>query len=295
MSGVEQTAYLNGRFVPLSQATLSVADWGVISGVTLTETLRTFGGRLMFVEEHVARLRRGADRLGFPLREDDRLPQVIAEVAERNAGHGWPDVSVVVAATPGLSPAHSLGRDEGPTLCVHARPVPVASYADLYARGRDLVAFADMHGNPAGYPREVKHRSRLNWWLAGRECPPGAEPLFVDADGVVTETASGNVLLASGETLTLAPEGRVLPGVTQAVVAEAAEACGYRVERAAFDLARLSEAEAVLLSSSNYVLAKVASVDGHVCEAGSGHFGRLSAALVRRLGSDFVAQAATPR
>ena len=51
-------AYLNGRYLPFSQAAISVTDGGFVQGVTVAEQLRTFGGKLFRLEQHLARLAR---------------------------------------------------------------------------------------------------------------------------------------------------------------------------------------------------------------------------------------------
>ena len=297
----EPLAYRNGRFVPFSEATVSVADLSVVQGVTLTETLRTFGGRLRLADEHAARMRRGAERLGFELPTIDELASVFAETAERNRGQGWPDTLVTAVASPGLSRVHSLGREAGPTLIVHVRPAPLAAYADLYRRGWHLRSHVRMHADPAAFPRDIKHRSRLNWYLAqqrqGAEPRPAdapfLEPLFVDADGVVTETNTGNVVTLSGRTLTLAPADRVLPGVTQALIREVCCGRGFRLEERPQTLDEVCGADEIMLTSGGYVLGPVTAIDGR--EVGGGEPGcvwrSIAAAAGDRLGCDFVRQA----
>src|SRR5262245_23437102 len=51
-------AFLNGRFVPASEAVVAVTDAGFVQGATVAEQLRTFGGRLFRLEAHLARLAR---------------------------------------------------------------------------------------------------------------------------------------------------------------------------------------------------------------------------------------------
>ena len=57
MNQHESQVYLNGQFVPRSQATLDIEDRGVLFGDGVYEVVRYFGGRALAMQEHLARLR----------------------------------------------------------------------------------------------------------------------------------------------------------------------------------------------------------------------------------------------
>ena len=56
-------AFLNGRFVPETQALISVNDRGFTYGDGLFETIRVIHGRLFQMTSHLERLKRGAEFL----------------------------------------------------------------------------------------------------------------------------------------------------------------------------------------------------------------------------------------
>src|SRR6188474_2529475 len=82
---LEPLAYLNGRWLPLSQAAVSVFDGGFLQGTTVAEQLRTFRGQLFRLDLHLSRLARSLEIVGvdpgLPLAE---LSQIAAELAEQN-------------------------------------------------------------------------------------------------------------------------------------------------------------------------------------------------------------------
>src|SRR5947208_6752075 len=76
-------AYLNGRYVPLSQAAVGVFDVGFLQGVTVAEQLRTFSGRLFRLDLHLARLARSLELIGvdpgIPVAEIGKIATALAE------------------------------------------------------------------------------------------------------------------------------------------------------------------------------------------------------------------------
>src|SRR5262245_50918636 len=123
----EPIAYLNGRWLGLSQAAVSVFDVGFLQGVTVAEQLRTFGGRLFRLDLHLERLARSLEIVGvdpgLPLAE---LGQIAAELVEQNRKLIDPgdDLGATIFVTPGMSPAYSaVAPPSGPTACVHTQPL----------------------------------------------------------------------------------------------------------------------------------------------------------------------------
>src|SRR5712671_4511658 len=100
----EPLAYLNGRYLPFSQAAISVTDGGFVQGVTVAEQLRTFGGKLFRLEQHLARLARALSivgiELGMPV---EKLGEIARELAAKNHSLLDPgdDLGLSMFVTPG--------------------------------------------------------------------------------------------------------------------------------------------------------------------------------------------------
>ena len=107
---------------------------------------------------------------------------------------------------------------------------------------------------PVGVPRGFgAHKLVDRAWLERIEAAsaPGARALLVDPAGAVLETTRANVFaLAGGVLLTPPLDGSILPGVTRAVLLEAARALGVPAREAPVALATLRAADAVLLTGS---------------------------------------------
>ena len=60
-------AYLNGNFVAATEAQIAVDDVGFTFGATVSERLRTFGGKLFLLDEHLARFARSLEIIELKL------------------------------------------------------------------------------------------------------------------------------------------------------------------------------------------------------------------------------------
>src|SRR5262245_54158463 len=100
----EPVAYLNGRWIPLSQAAVSVFDGGFVQGVTVAEQLRTFGGKLFRLDMHLERLARSLEIIGVnPGLSADELARLAETITERNFLLLDPadDLNLTIFVTPG--------------------------------------------------------------------------------------------------------------------------------------------------------------------------------------------------
>ena len=240
--------YLNGRWhdEPIG---LPLDDPGVVQGVTLVETLRTYGRVPFEPSRHWERLHRGLAYLGLDRFPDEHSPDdLVAELLDRLPGAD--DVAIVILVTPGR---------ERPTVVCHARPLP-----PYEAWRRDGVALAiPTVTQGAELPRTFKHRSRLHWWKAAREADViavGSHAWLRDADGPLTETASGNVVAVCAETLVEMPPDRVVPGVTAAIVRELAASVGLSHRTQEFGPGDLAGVDELWMTSTGCGVVPVRSV-----------------------------------
>ena len=77
--------YLNGKFLPIEQASVSVMDRGFIFGDGVYEVIPVYGGRLFRLEQHLQRLARSLAeiRLSNPL-PVEKWRQCLQELVRRN-------------------------------------------------------------------------------------------------------------------------------------------------------------------------------------------------------------------
>lgn len=298
---VAPLAYLNGRFITGEQAALPVWDRGVVQGATVTEMIRTFQRVPFRLAQHFARLRKSLDYLGVAITQtDDDLADIIAKLIDSCASALPPlaDLGIVILVTPGSIPMYAgeFPVGDGPTVCVHAFPLPFRQWAAKYQLGQALVV-PSIRQIPAEIldPR-FKYRSRLHWYLADREAhaiDPTAVALLQNGAGHLTETNSGNFFIVTGGTIRTAREADSLPGISQQFVRELAKELAIPYEVGDITLSDALNAEEAFVSSTTYCVLPVTRVNRQAI--GTGSPGSVTNALLRRwsdqVGLDIVQQA----
>jgi len=295
----EALAYLNGRTIPVSQAAVPIYDLGFLQGTTVAEQLRTFGGKLFRLDDHLARLAQSLAIVGVdPGLTLAELRAIAEDLARRNhallgAGN---DLNLIVFVTPGgysaLAPA-----GYGPAVCVHTVPLPFRFWARKYLEGESL-ATTDFQQVPAEcWPPQLKCRSRMHYYLADREAREkyaGARALMLDRDGFVTEATTANLAIhVAGQGLATPPHAKVLPGISLRVLAQLAGELGIPLVERNLTAADVAVADEVLLTSTSPCILPVTRLNGRAI--GKGVPGpvhqQLLAAWSNHVGIDIAKQA----
>ena len=246
-------AFLNGRFVPLGELTLSFADAGFVFGATVTDFCRTYRHRLFRWPDHLARFRHDCGACRVPLTHPDAE---LTAAAERLVSHNAAlipesdDLALVTFATPGpLGYLTGTPETGPPTVGMHTFPLPLARYRRFFTDGVTLaVAGLFPAQQYALVPPGVKHRSRLHWWLADHavrdpaspfHCP-GAVAVLLDGHGTAADTAIGGVLAVAGNRVIRPAVGTVLESVSVKVVGELCGKLGLTFADAPLDFGSLA-------------------------------------------------------
>lgn len=293
-------AYLNGHLIDASRAAIPVWDAGLVLGTTISEQLRSFGGKLFELDRHLTRLTRSLGLIGIPLPEPvEKIADIATRLLAQNLAElpSGTDLGLAILVTPGPYGTMASGIPAGPTLCLHTYPLPYALWARQYDVGQALVVTKIQQVPPECWPREIKCRSRMHYFLADREAAsiePGARALLVESNGEVSETTTSNVLAwIAGEGLISPPRDLILPGISLAVTRELANQLGIPCRERSLGVEELLAADEVLLTSTPYCLLPSTRVNGQ--RIGNGQpgpiFKQLLTAWNERTGIDIVGQA----
>jgi branched-subunit amino acid aminotransferase/4-amino-4-deoxychorismate lyase len=262
-------AYLNGEWVCSTELKVAVEDIGFLLGATVTERLRTFGGRVFRLNEHLQRLRRSLEIVGLDAESiTSTVADAITEFLQRNHGKiaAEDDWSIVAFVTPGR-PAEPGARGSGrPTICVHGHPLPFHLWAVQFDAGVRVVV-SDVRQVPTNcWPAELKCRSRMHYYLADRAAAaqrPGARAILLDQDGFVAEASTANVLVyCDGEGLVSPPHKHILAGVSLGVVHELSGQIGVPLVTRPLSVAELHAADEAMLTSTSVCVLPIVECDG---------------------------------
>jgi branched-chain amino acid aminotransferase len=297
----EPLAYLNGHFLPQSQAVLPLHDAGFVMGATVTDLVRTFHLKLYRFADHLARFVQGCHDASIdPLPSASEITTVAEELIRHNAGllTTEQELALVIFATPGPI-GYYLGREglagsEPPTFGMHTFPLPLARFRRSVQEGARLVVPSIRQ--ISAVPPHIKMRSRMHWWLADREVhrvDPQATALLLDAKGYITETASANMLIVREGKVLSPPSKRILQGISRGVVIELCGRLGIPFEEASLTIADLEAADEAMLSCTSYCLMGVSHCNGRAIPWPGPLFRRLLSAWNNEMGLDIHGQILT--
>ncbi len=267
-------AVRNGQFIPEHELTIPVYDAGFMQGVTVSEQMRTFGGRLFRLDDHLARLRHSLTLIGLEDRVDTaQLADWASELVKRNHGRlaAGDDLALALFVTPGPYPAMAPPGDHGPTIGMHTFPLPFRQWVDLYDHGQalEITDIQQVSGNC--WPSELKCRSRMHYYLAdlhARRKDPAARALLLDSGGHVNEASTANlVIFRDGEGFVSPPREKILPGVSVAMLQSLAEAAGIPFVHREVAVDDILTADEAMLSSTSPCLLPVCSLNGQAIGA----------------------------
>jgi branched-chain amino acid aminotransferase len=296
----EPLVYLNGRFLPQSQASLSLHDAGFVMGATVTDLCRTFHHRLYRWSDHLARFKASCALTEIhPIISPSEITAMAEELVRYNARflQAGQELALVIFATPGPI-GYYLGQDGGlgespVTFGMHTFPIPFARHRRWITQGAALVV-PNVRQMPAEcVDPHIKMRSRMHWWLAEREAQqiePGSAALLLDSEGHITETAGANVLIAQYGKIFSPPGDRILEGISRRVVIELCAKENIPFEEKPLTIQDAAFSEEMLLTSTPFCLAGVSRFQGKPLAWPGKMLGRLLRAWDDEVGLDIHQQ-----
>jgi branched-chain amino acid aminotransferase len=261
---------IDGVLVAPDAAKVSVYDRGFVYGDAIFEVLRTYRGKPFVLDEHLARLRRSADRVFLRLPVDDVTLRGEVESAIAAAQNAEAYVRIIV--TRGTGPLSLDPDSAGPPLRIILVEPVVPPPRDAYVRGIEAATVQTRRPVDETAATGAKVTNYLESLLAVRAAKVrGAEEaLIVDARGEVVEGATSNVFIVRGNRVTTPPEDAgILAGITRAHVIATAAGSGVAVEERRLRPGDLYAADEVFITSSIRELLPVVLVDGHAIGTGT--------------------------
>jgi D-alanine transaminase len=279
---VPNVAFLNGSFVPLDEAKVSIEDRGFQFGDGVYEVIRTYRGRPFSLDAHLARLDRSAAALDLsqPYSRVEWTRHIL-EGIERAA---YPESKIYLQITRGVAPRdHAYADDATPTVVMTIREFHPLDRS-VQATGVNAITTEDIRWGRC----DIKSVNLLANVLARQQVKQARvfEAILVNG-GSITEGAISNVMVVQRGTVVTAPEGpRILSGVTRAVVLDLAVTEGLPIQERFVSLADLYQADEVFLTGTTVEILGVVRIDGKII--GGGQPGpitrRLAASFTNRVG-----------
>jgi len=274
---MEEIVYLNGKLMPRSQARVSVLDYGFLFGFGLYETIRAYHGKPFRLDNHIARMRFSANKLGILIKPAE-IRQAVKDTVKAN---GFADTRIRITVSIGegtITP--NLTSCIEPTIAVlvtEYHPPAPEKYRDGFK-----VIVSNIRRNSLSPVTYMKSANTMEAMLARQQARTKGmdEALFLNEKGFLTEASGSNIFLVKdGNLITPRFETGILPGVTRIVVFELANQLGIKVKEKYVRLDELLQADEAFITNSLIEIVPVTGVGGK--KIGKGKPGTITKKLMK--------------
>lgn len=273
--------YINGTFFDKEEARISVFDHGLLYGDGVFEGLRSYGGKVFRLQEHLERLYESALAIHLQIPMDiDPLAAAVNESLQVNKiDDGY--VRLVVTrgvGTLGLDPAQT----SDPQVIIIADRITLYP-EEFYTNGLKLVTVSTVRNHPAALSPRIKSLNYLNNILAKIEGKQAGciEALMLNHKGEVAECTGDNIFLVrKGGLLTPPRDAGILDGITRQAVCELAVESGLKVQEIPLTRHDVFIADECFLTGTAAEVIPVIEVDSR--RIGTGRPGPITRDLIQR-------------
>jgi len=254
----DQIVYLNGEFIPLGEAKVSVLDRGFIFGDGVYELIPVYAGEPFRMPHHLARLQRSLDGIGLTNPHTDA--QWEALVRALVGRQPFADQGVYFQVTRGVAKRdHTFPKDVVPTVFMMSNPLATPP-REIVDKGVAVVTAEDNRWHRC----DLKTISLLgNVLMRQLAADHGAIETVMFRDGFLTEASASNVLIVVDGGIVVPPKDNlILPGITYDATMEFAREAGIPLTVRPVPKAEAHAADEMWLSSSTKEVLAVTTVDG---------------------------------
>lgn len=248
---MKETVFLNGKFLATEKARLSALTPGLLSGLGLFESMRSYNGRIVYLDEHLQRIKGSAKlmAIGLPL-SFSKLKEIIKKTVRIN---GLKDAYVRLTL---------WKAKKGTDILVMAKKYK-AYPQQKYRKGFHAVV-SSLKQSDCSLLARIKTTSRLLYQLSLREAQDKGfdEAIILNNRGYLTEASRSNLFLVKDNTLfTPALSCGCLGGITRRIVFALAKKTNIKIYEGNFTLKDLCAADEAFLTNSLMGVMPLVSVE----------------------------------
>ncbi len=272
---MSRIVYVNGRYVPASQAMVAMEDRGYQFADGIYEAIASINGALIDIELHLDRLERSLQQLEIPMPlSRAALVMKMRELMRRNQrNHGV----VYLQITRGVAPRNHIFSDSMIPVLTMALMPPKFRNDTERDEGVRVITAPDIRWTRC----DIKAIALLpNMLTRMQSYRAGAKETWQMRDGVVTEGALSNAYIVDkdGVLRTHPATQAILGGVRRHMTLQLARANGIKVSEEAFTLDDIRDAREAFITSCSAFITPVTQVDEQVI--GNGAVGTITSQLV---------------
>lgn len=272
-----RTVYVNGEYLPETEAKVSIFDRGFLMADAVYEVTSVLGGKLIDFDGHAVRLERSLNELDIenPISKADlleihrelvRLNDITDGMIYLQISRGAPNDRDFVFPDP---------ETTKPTVVLFTQNKPGLANSPVAKTGIKVISIQDVRWGR----RDIK-TVQLLYPSMGKMMAKkaGCDDAWMIEDGFVTEGTSNNAYIIKGnKIITRALSNDILHGITRAAVLRFAQEAQMEVEERNFTITEAQDADEAFITSASTFVMPVVEIDG--AAVGTGSVGPLATRL----------------
>ncbi len=263
------TAYVDGQFVPVAKAKISILDWGLLHSDATYDVAHVWKGKFFRLDDHIERFLSGMHKLRMATPHNrDELRSILVECVKTSKLR---EAYVEMICTRGLPRTGSRDpRECTNQLYAFAIPFVWIAAPEKQKEGLHLIISSIRRIPPESVDPTVKNYHWLDMVMGLFEAYDrgGETTVVVDAQGNLVEGPGFNIFIVKGNTITTPARG-VLEGITRRTAIEIATGIGYEVLQRNLSREEACDADEVFITSTAGGIIPIAKIDGHEINSGA--------------------------
>ncbi len=258
MKNGEPIYFLNGKFIPKSEAKISLWDLGLLRGYGVFDFIVTYnGGKPFLLKKHLKRLKNSASLIDLAIPWSiQELETVVKQTIRKNINGREKAIRIVIT---GGESEDGITIGKKPTLAIIVRNRNFYSPA-TYEKGIKVITFE--------HNREVPQAKSLNYTQAVKASTLAKKKKALEAIYIykklnrVYEGTQSNLFLVKNNRIAT-PDGETLAGITRELILSICKKL-YKTSVREVAIKELFTADEIFISASNKEIQPVIKVDNKV-------------------------------
>ena len=281
--------YVNGKFVPETEAKISIYDSALMFGDMVFEMTRSFNKKQFKLREHLQRLYTSINYVHIPLKMSlEEMESVCFETIEKNEPffdeHDEHRLMINVSRGPLSIYSEVFNGKLEPTVIISDFPLKwtVMGMGRLFDVGINAVI-----PNQRAVPAElidpkVKNRSRFHYMMANIEVSKISGknnwPLLLDTDNYIAEGTGDNFFMVKKNILYTPEPRNILVGISRNYIIELARELSIKCIETNLTESDVYEADEAFMTATPFCMLPVTKINGR--NVGSGKRGKITNELL---------------
>ncbi len=264
-----RTVYVNGEYLPETEAKISIFDRGFLMADGVYEVTSVLGGKLIDFDGHAARLARSLSELDMKQSViHEELLEIHRELVKRNEITDGLVYLQITRGAPGDRDFVFPPEDTEPTIVLFTQNKPGLAESPQAKTGIKVISIEDLRW----HRRDIK-TVQLLYPSMGKMMAKkaGCDDAWMVEDGFVTEGTSNNTYIVTkdGTIVTRQLSNDILHGITRAAVLRFAKEAQVKVEERPFTIEEAQNAAEAFITSASAFVMPVVEIDGQPVGTGA--------------------------